>query len=301
MHGEAWVNHAIQEADLLIAAGMRFDDRVTGNLKTYAPNAQEDPHRDRPVGDQQERAGRRRAHRRPARRARAPDPVGRAGQSPALAAAHRRASRATPPSATSRRCPTTGICMRRTSSTTSGARRAAATRSSSPTSASTRCGKRSTTTTKQPRSLITSGGLGTMGFARAGGDRRQARAARRRGLGDRRRRRLPDDDVRARDRRAGRHRGQGRDHQQRLSRHGPAVAGVLLRAALRGDAALRARLRQAGRSVRRQGHRRHASAARCCRRSTTRALTPGRWWSISGSSRRTRSTRWCPPAPTCTR
>ncbi|HTN92163.1 MAG TPA: thiamine pyrophosphate-binding protein, partial [Sorangium sp.] len=34
MHGEAWVNHAIQEADLLIALGMRFDDRVTGNLKT---------------------------------------------------------------------------------------------------------------------------------------------------------------------------------------------------------------------------------------------------------------------------
>ncbi len=39
MHGESWVNHAIQEADLLIALGMRFDDRVTGNLKTYAPNA----------------------------------------------------------------------------------------------------------------------------------------------------------------------------------------------------------------------------------------------------------------------
>ncbi|HEY6466994.1 MAG TPA: thiamine pyrophosphate-dependent enzyme, partial [Candidatus Acidoferrales bacterium] len=39
MHGEAWVNKAIQEADLLIALGMRFDDRVTGNLKTYAPNA----------------------------------------------------------------------------------------------------------------------------------------------------------------------------------------------------------------------------------------------------------------------
>ena len=32
MHGEAWVNHAIQEADLLIACGMRFDDRVTGKL-----------------------------------------------------------------------------------------------------------------------------------------------------------------------------------------------------------------------------------------------------------------------------
>src|SRR5438874_2861453 len=39
MHGEAWVNHAIQQADLLIALGMRFDDRVTGNLKTYAPTA----------------------------------------------------------------------------------------------------------------------------------------------------------------------------------------------------------------------------------------------------------------------
>jgi acetolactate synthase-1/2/3 large subunit len=39
MHGEAFVNQAIQEADLLLAFGMRFDDRVTGNLKTYALNA----------------------------------------------------------------------------------------------------------------------------------------------------------------------------------------------------------------------------------------------------------------------
>ena len=39
MHGEAWVNAAIQEADLLLALGMRFDDRVTGNVRTYAPNA----------------------------------------------------------------------------------------------------------------------------------------------------------------------------------------------------------------------------------------------------------------------
>ena len=39
MHGEAWVNHTIQDADLLIALGMRFDDRVTGNLKTYALKA----------------------------------------------------------------------------------------------------------------------------------------------------------------------------------------------------------------------------------------------------------------------
>jgi acetolactate synthase I/II/III large subunit len=39
MHGEAWVNHAIQQSDLLLAFGMRFDDRVTGNLAQYAPNA----------------------------------------------------------------------------------------------------------------------------------------------------------------------------------------------------------------------------------------------------------------------
>ncbi len=39
MHGEAYANSAIQQADLLLAFGMRFDDRVTGNLKTYAQNA----------------------------------------------------------------------------------------------------------------------------------------------------------------------------------------------------------------------------------------------------------------------
>jgi acetolactate synthase-1/2/3 large subunit len=39
MHGEAWVNTAIQESDLLLAFGMRFDDRVIGNPKRYAVNA----------------------------------------------------------------------------------------------------------------------------------------------------------------------------------------------------------------------------------------------------------------------
>lgn len=39
MHGAAACNYAIQEADLLIALGMRFDDRVTGNIKTYSPNS----------------------------------------------------------------------------------------------------------------------------------------------------------------------------------------------------------------------------------------------------------------------
>jgi acetolactate synthase-1/2/3 large subunit len=39
MHGEVHTNLAIHNSDLIIALGMRFDDRVTGNLKTYAPRA----------------------------------------------------------------------------------------------------------------------------------------------------------------------------------------------------------------------------------------------------------------------
>ena len=39
MHGNASANNAIQNADLLIACGMRFDDRVTGKLNTYSPNS----------------------------------------------------------------------------------------------------------------------------------------------------------------------------------------------------------------------------------------------------------------------
>jgi acetolactate synthase I/II/III large subunit len=39
MHGSAFANYAVQECDLLISVGARFDDRVTGNLATFAPNA----------------------------------------------------------------------------------------------------------------------------------------------------------------------------------------------------------------------------------------------------------------------
>jgi len=39
MHGSAYANYAVQECDCLIAVGARFDDRVTGNLATFAPNA----------------------------------------------------------------------------------------------------------------------------------------------------------------------------------------------------------------------------------------------------------------------
>jgi acetolactate synthase-1/2/3 large subunit len=39
MHGTAFANYAVQECDLLIAVGARFDDRVTGKLKAFAPHA----------------------------------------------------------------------------------------------------------------------------------------------------------------------------------------------------------------------------------------------------------------------
>ncbi|NLE29195.1 MAG: biosynthetic-type acetolactate synthase large subunit [Phycisphaerae bacterium] len=39
MHGTAYANYAVQECDLLIAIGARFDDRVTGKVETFAQNA----------------------------------------------------------------------------------------------------------------------------------------------------------------------------------------------------------------------------------------------------------------------
>jgi acetolactate synthase I/II/III large subunit len=39
MHGSAYANYAVQQCDLLIAVGARFDDRVTGKIETFAPHA----------------------------------------------------------------------------------------------------------------------------------------------------------------------------------------------------------------------------------------------------------------------
>ncbi len=39
MHGTAYANHAVQNCDLLIAIGARFDDRVTGKIDEFAPHA----------------------------------------------------------------------------------------------------------------------------------------------------------------------------------------------------------------------------------------------------------------------
>jgi len=39
MHGSAYANYAVMDSDLIIAVGARFDDRITGRLDTFAPNA----------------------------------------------------------------------------------------------------------------------------------------------------------------------------------------------------------------------------------------------------------------------
>ena len=39
MHGAPYTNYLINEADLIIALGVRFDDRATGNVKEFCPNA----------------------------------------------------------------------------------------------------------------------------------------------------------------------------------------------------------------------------------------------------------------------
>ena len=38
MHGTVAANHLVQEADVILAVGMRFSDRTTGNIKTFCPN-----------------------------------------------------------------------------------------------------------------------------------------------------------------------------------------------------------------------------------------------------------------------
>jgi len=39
MHGAAYANYAINDSDLIIAIGVRFSDRSTGKVETFAPNA----------------------------------------------------------------------------------------------------------------------------------------------------------------------------------------------------------------------------------------------------------------------
>ncbi len=107
---------------------------------------------------------------------------------------------------------------------------------------------------ERPRHWINSGGLGTMGFAVPAALGAKVGAARRSRRGDRRRRVLPDDRPGAGHEHHREDPVRHRDLEQRLPGHGPPVAGALLRRALLGGVARpeRARLREARRGLRRR-------------------------------------------------
>ena len=94
------------------------------------------------------------------------------------------------------------------------------------------------------------------GLRPAGRDGREGRSSRGHGVGHRRRRLLPDDQPGAGHLRDQRHPDQGRDHQQRVARHGPPVADALLQRALlqhRPRQQADPRLREARRCLRLRG------------------------------------------------
>ena len=141
------------------------------------------------------------------------------------------------------------------------------------------------------------------GLRGAGRHRRQGRPARRHGVGRRRRRLLPDDGPGARHRGRRAHPGEDRHPQQRLPRHGPPVAGDVLRGALlRGVPVARpARLQALGRG---HGLRRHAG--RLARGGGVghpegqRDRRPPGGHRLPHRLARRRCSRWSPPAPATT-
>ena len=319
MHGTVAAVTALQKSDLLITLGARFDDRVTGQLSTFAPRGQGHPRRHRPGRDLQE-PHRRRADRRRLQgrhhRARSP-PCGaehEAGHDAATTTAWRDAAswtgRRTFPLGYTAPEGDDGVAPAVRHRAASGAISAARSRSTSPASASTRCGPRSSSSTSARTAWLNSGGLGTMGYAVPAAMGAKVGRAGPHGLGDRRRRLLPDDQPGAGDLRHQRHPDQGRDHQQLQPGHGPPVADAVLRRALlqHRPAHLRRppgpRLRQARRRLRlrraavraARGRRRHDRARRwrstTCRSSSTSSSTATRWsgrWSPAGVEQRHRS------------
>ena len=230
MHGTRTANYAMDEADLIVCVGARFDDRITGKLSEFAPRAKfvhidVDPaeiSKNVPahipiVGDAKDVLPKltREYRALKADSARLDDwwkqirewqsdlPAALRGLAPTP-----RSSR----SSWSRRC----------------TRRPRATRSSPPTSASTRCGRRSTTTSTEPRRWLNSGGLGTMGFGLPAAIGAKVALPGRDGRLPRRRRQPGDGLPGVRDRRPPRDPGQGLPDEQRPLRHGPPVAGAVL-------------------------------------------------------------------------
>ena len=168
MHGTVAAVGALQKSDLVLALGARFDDRVTGRLDTFAPDAVVDSRRHRPGGDLQE------PHRRCADRGRRAEVI--IDLIAALQTEHRQDALATtrlgstpcngcaPPTLLATPRQTTVRSPRNTSSP-DWENSPATTRCSPQALGSTRCGPRSTSATSGRGTWLNSGGLGTMGFA----------------------------------------------------------------------------------------------------------------------------------------
>ena len=151
---------AVQEADLLICVGARFDDRVTGKLAGFAPARARRPPRHRRRRDRQAAraptwrcAGDLGAHRSTAL-ARAPRELDAWQRAASGLKAEPRAAATTRPATASTRRRCCAACR---------SRGGEADRSPA-TSASTRCGSRSTAASSRTAAHLTSGGLGTMGY-----------------------------------------------------------------------------------------------------------------------------------------
>ncbi len=259
MHGPKWSNWALNKADLLVACGSRFDDRVTGKLSAFAPGARvihldidaaeigKLRHADIPVVGPLKQVLRDLAAESrklvaessgPTHGGLAPPDRRLAGRVPAALldegrlpeAADRRRDAARPHRRPGRRrlddrgrpASDVGDAVRRV---------------------------------RAPADLPHIGRARDDGLRVAGRGRRQGGPPGCNGRVHRRRRLLPDDVPGARHRGAREPADRRRDHQQRLPRHGAAVAGhVLRRAALAGAPdPPGARLRAARRGVRRQG------------------------------------------------
>ena len=274
---------------------MRFDDRVTGKLATYAPSARRRS-TSRSIPPRSTRTSRStsrssatsremlaRAACRGSRRATATPWVERIDE---LKGDSRGARH---PAPARRRAASTP----RTSSTICGGSPRAR-RSSSPTSASTRCGRRSTTSTTT-RGSSHLGRPRHDGLRAAGRDRRALRVPGRGGLGRRRRRRLPDDRVRAVDRARRRaSRSTSRSSTTATSAWSASGSSSSTAGATRRRRCASPDFVKLAEAHGLTGLARHQARARSRARSQPRARRPGRSSSTSASSRRTASTRWSP-------
>ena len=239
MHGTVAAVGAMQRSDLLVALGARFDDRVTGQLASFAPDAKI-VHADiDPAEISKNRRGRRadrgrlpRGHPGADRRGRggaggAPRgrPAPRGGRSSTTCARPTRSATTGPPTARSPR----------STSSSGSARSPARTRSTRPGVGQHQMWAAQFIRYEKPRTWLNSGGLGTMGYAVPAAMGAKMAVPGRRRLVHRRRRLLPDDQPGARHLRDRGHPDQGGGHQQRQPRHGPPVAEPVLRRALLAD------------------------------------------------------------------